>query len=162
MSQAFFGRPERTLVRGGAHVAVYVVPVFAGQLIAFDVTAPQARGRWLPWTVLGFGQNPYEAAAGLADHWCGGRITDLGLVDVMSFEVDGSGWELAIVFRAELSRLPEPEPDRAPHVFEPGHFDAIGRFDPVDLERWVLHSRAPAAAVDPSAPAADAASSMIF
>ncbi|MCK9517846.1 MAG: hypothetical protein M0R74_02285 [Dehalococcoidia bacterium] len=145
MSRAFFGRPETAPVRGGAHVTLYLVPVFERQLVAFDVSAPQARGRWLPWTVLDFGQNPYEAAAGLADRWCGGRITDLALVDVMSFEVEGGGWELAIVFRAELSRLPEPTEDQAPHVFAEGHFDAIGRFDPVDLERWVRQSRQPAA-----------------
>ncbi len=140
-SYAYFGRPERDIVRGGTHVTVYVVPVFEGRLVAFDVTAPQARGRWLPFTVLGFRQNPYEAAAGVADRWCGGMVTDLGIVDVMSFEVDGGGWELAIIFRAELSQLPEPEADRSPYVFEPGAFDAIARFDPVDLERWVLLGR---------------------
>jgi|GEM_PF-876907 len=161
MSYAYFGRPERDIVRGGTHIAVYVVPVYQGRLVAFDVTAPQARGRWLPFTVLGFRQNPYEAAAGVADQWCGGMVTDLGIVDVMSFDVDGGGWELAIVFRAELSHLPEPQRDRAPYVFEPGHFDAIARFDPVDLERWVTAGRPTVTETGPSSNGGDAPG-MIF
>lgn len=144
-SKAIFGRTERTLVRGGAHVSVYLVPVFEGRLVAFDVTAEEARGRWLPWTVLDFGQNPYEAAAGLADQWCGGAVSDLSLVDVMSLTVPGGGWELAIVFRAELMERPKGAPDRTPVFFEPGQYDAIAAFYPVDLQRWVERGANPTA-----------------
>lgn len=134
---AYFGQPAEGFVRNGAHVSVYLVPVFEGALVVFDVTARAARGRWLPWDVLGFGANPYEAAATLADDWCGGAISDLRLVDAMSFPFEGQGWELAIVYRAELTQLPDADEARKPFRFEPGEFDAIGSFDPVDLERWV-------------------------
>src|SRR6188508_3287000 len=137
MAQAYFGKPAATFVPGGAHIAVYLVPVLNGQLVVFDVTASAARGRWLPWNILGFGTNPYEAAAELADLWCGGAISDLRLVDAMSFSVPPEGWELALVFRAELDELPDPDDARRPLLFESGKFDAIGNFDPVDVESWV-------------------------
>lgn len=142
MTQAYFGKPSNSFVPGGAHVAVYVVPVFDGRLMIFDVAASAARGRWLPWDVLDFGGNPYEAAATLVDQWCGGAVWDLSLVDVMSFPVGGEGWELAIVFRAELTELPAGDEARTPVLFERGEFDAIGNFDPIDLERWVKRGAA--------------------
>lgn len=137
MAQAFFGKPAKTFVPGGAHVAVYLVPVFEGRLVVFDVQASAARGRWLPWDVLEFGGNPYEAAAALADAWCDGAVSDLTLADAMSFPFGVEGWELALVFRAELTALPRGDDARTPVVSERGQFDAIGNFDPVDLERWV-------------------------
>src|SRR5512139_876083 len=143
MPQAYFGKPAATFVPGGAHVAVYVVPVFEGRLLVFDVAASAARGRWLPWDILEFGGNPYEAAATLADEWCGGAVADLALADAMSFPFEGASWELALVFRAELTEMPGGDANRTPFLFEPGEFDAIGNFDPVDLERWV--TRVPAA-----------------
>ena len=134
---AYFGQPAESFVRSGAHVAVYLVPVFEGGLVVFDVSARAARGRWLPWDILEFGGNPYEAAATLADNWCGGALSDLSLVDVMSFPFEGEGWELAIVYRAELTELPRADDARTPFRFDPGEYDAIGNFDPVDLQRWV-------------------------
>lgn len=138
MPQAFFGKPAKTFVPGGAHVAVYLVPVFEGRLVVFDVQASAARGRWLPWDVLQFGANPYEAAAELADNWCDGAVSDLALADVMSFPFGADGWELALIFRAELVAIPRGDDARTPFVFDAGEFDAIGNFYPVDLERWVL------------------------
>lgn len=135
--QSFFGPPAPALVAGGAHVTVYLVPVFEGRLVVFDVSVSEARGRWLPWDVLDFGGNPYEAASALADDWCAGAVSDLILVDVMSFQIEGGGWELAIVFRAELNAPPVNDDVRTPFVFAAGAFDAIGSFEPVDLERWV-------------------------
>lgn len=135
--RAFFGKPAASFVEGGAHVTLYLVPVYSNSLVVFDVHVPQARGRWLPWDVLDFGGNPYETASRLADDWCQGNVRDLTLVDVMSFAVPGGGWELAIVFRAELTELPVADEARTPVACEPGHVDAIGSFDPVDLERWV-------------------------
>jgi len=146
---AFFGRPEGAFVPGGTHIAVYLVPVHDGQLVAFDVSAKQSRGRWLPWDILPWRGNPYVTASELADDWCGGALSDLVLVDVLSFEVPGEGWELAIVFRAVLTELPAGEDARRPFVFEPGRFDAIGNFEPVDLERWVLGSPQVAATPTP-------------
>ena len=137
MAQAYFGKPAKSFVPGGAHIAVYLVPVFDGRLVVFDVTAKAARGRWLPWDILDFSGNPYEAASALADQWCGGAVTDLALADAMSFPFGPEGWELALVFRAELKTLPAGDDARTPFVFERGQFDAIGNFDPVDLERWV-------------------------
>lgn len=116
---------------------MYLVPVFAGALVVFDVQAPHVRGRWLPWAVIDYGQNPYEAASILADDWCHEPLRDLSLVDVMSLPAEPGGWELAIVFRAELTALPPASGGRNPTVLAPGHIDAIGGFDPVDLERWV-------------------------
>lgn len=138
---AYFGQPADTFVRGGAHVAVYLVPVFENGLVVFDVSARAARGRWLPWDILEFGGNPYEAAAALADDWCGGALSDLSLVDVMSFPFEGDGWELAIIYRAELTELPAADDVRRSFRFEPGEYDAIGNFDPVDLQRWVERDR---------------------
>jgi hypothetical protein len=135
--RAFFGPPSGSFVPGGTHITVYLVPVFQGGLVVFDVEAKEARGRWLPWDVLDFRQNPYEAAATLADTWCNVALDDLRLVDVMSFPVEGGGWELAIAFRAELFEMPPGDAHRRPFRFEPGRYDAIGPFDPVDIERWV-------------------------
>lgn len=134
---AIFGPPAGDLTEGGAHITVNLVPVFQGRLVAFDVTASEARGRWLPWTVLPFGGNPYETASDLAEEWCRGAVADLRLVDVMSFSLVRGSWELAIVFRAQLTEKPPSLRDRIPSIYEPGHFDAIGSFDPVDLRRWV-------------------------
>ncbi|MCE7929421.1 MAG: hypothetical protein HUU14_08575 [Dehalococcoidia bacterium] len=130
-------------MKQGTMVTVYLVPVHEGRMVTFDVRAREAQGRWLPWSVLEFAGNPYMTASELADDWCDGAISDLSLVDVMSFNPPGGGWELAIVFRAELTALPRPREDRTPAVFDPGRFDAIGPFDPVDLQRWV-EWRAPA------------------
>jgi hypothetical protein len=149
MPDAYFGKPQSNFVPGGAHVAVYIVPVFEGRMVVFDVTANAAKGRWLPWNVLPFGGNPYETAATLADDWCDGAVSALDLVDVMSLPFDNAGWELAIVFRAELTTLPSGDEHRTPYVFPDGRFDAIGNFDPVDLERWVVRT-----GTGPSAPSA--------
>lgn len=157
MSQAYFGKPANTFVPGGAHVAIYVVPVFEGRLLIFDVQASAARGRWLPWDILEFGGNPYEAAATLVDQWCGGAVSDLALADVMSFPFAGGGWELAIVFRAELTEVPADDAARKPVLFELGEFDAIANFDPVDLERWVNRGVAPA-----SGPAKESRAQLLF
>lgn len=151
--RAFFGPPIPSFASGGAHITVYLIPVFEGGLVLFDVGARQARGRWLPWDVLDFGANPYEAASALADDWCNVALRDLSLADVMSFAVEDGGWELAIVFRAELSAMPAGDDVRTPLRFEPGHYDAIGQFDPIDLERWVTAS--PASAGDPTPEAKD-------
>jgi len=91
MSHAYFGRPQPGFTPGGAHVAVYLVPVFAGRLTVFDVTAPGVRGKWLPWTVMEYGANPYETAAALADDWCDGAISALEVADVLSFPFDADG-----------------------------------------------------------------------
>lgn len=136
--RAFFGPPSGSIVPGGTRITVYLVPVFQAGLVVFDVKAEQARGRWLPWDVLDFRQNPYEAAAGLADQWCNVALDDLRLADVMSFPTVDDGWELAINFRAELAEMPAGDAHRTPFRFDPGQYDAIGPFDPVDIERWVL------------------------
>lgn len=137
MPDAYFGKPQPTFVPGGAHIAIYLVPVFQQQLVVFDVKVSAARGRWLPWAILPFAGNPYEAAATLADLWCEGAVADLTLVDVMSFPFEPGGWELAIVFRAELTAPPAGDATRTPIVLPAGQLDAIGNFDTVDLERWV-------------------------
>ena len=137
MADAYFGKPQPSFVPGGTHIAIYLVPVFEGQLVVFDVTAKAARGRWLPSAILPFGGNPYEAAATLAALWCEGAVTDLALADVMSFPFEPGGWELAVVFRAELTTAPAGDGDRTPVILPRSEFDAIGNFDPVDLERWV-------------------------
>ncbi len=125
---------------GGTQLSIYLVPVFEGRLVAFDVEAREARGRWLPWDVLESHENPYEAASELADIWCGVALTSLTLADVMSFTLPSGSWELAVVFRAELSASPLGDPERRPFIYAPHQFDAIGSFDPVDLERWVTAS----------------------
>lgn len=150
MPSAYFGKPATTFEPGGTHVSVYLVPVFDGRLVVFDVAAREARGRWLPWDVLEWGANPYEIASALADQWCDVPLTDLTLADVMSFPVSGGGWELAIVFRAELSAAPAGDDARSPYLFPAGQFDAIGHFDPVDLERWV-RGMSPATRAEPPA-----------
>jgi hypothetical protein len=134
---AYFGPPNDSFVAGGTHITVYLVPVLEGRLVAFDVSAREARGRWLPWDVLDWRGNPYECASALADDWCGGAIGDLRLADVMSFPFEGGGWELALIFRAELTAPAAGDDVRTPYVFPAGAYDAIGNFDPVDLQRWV-------------------------
>ena len=137
MANAFFGPPVDGFTPGGAHITVYLIPVCERRLAVFDVEAREARGRWLPWDVLEWGANPYECASALADQWCDVALSDLALVDVMSFPVEGGGWELAIIFRAELMETPKGDDVRTPFLFPEGQFDALGNFDPVDLARWV-------------------------
>lgn len=139
MARAYFGRPVKGPGDGGLSVTVYVVPVHQERLVVFDVSLAQARGRWLPWDVIDYGANPYEAAAGLVDDWCDGAVSDLALVDVMSLDAPGNGWELAIVFRAELTAMPAGDASRSATGVAVDAIDAIGPFDPVDIERWVRH-----------------------
>ena len=143
MRSAFFGEPAARVVPGGTHITVYLVPVHDGRLTVFDVAAREARGRWLPWDVLDWSANPYECASALADHWCDVSLADLALVDVMSLRVEGGGWELAIIFRGELMEAARGDEARIPFTFPAGQYDAIGPFDPVDLERWVTRAPAP-------------------
>jgi hypothetical protein len=150
-SRAFFGPPQRGPTEGGLQVSVHLVPVHEGRLVAFDVRSAQLRGRWLPWAVIDFRQNPYEAAALLADDWFGDTaLSDLRVADVLSLDGPLGGWEVAIVFRAELEAMPAGDPERMPYVYEAGAFDAIGAFDPVDLERWTSMPAAPVAATPPA------------
>jgi hypothetical protein len=158
---AYFGPPAQTFIPGGTHIAVYLVPVFEGRLTVFDVAAREARGRWLPWDILDWGANPYEAASALVDQWCDVPASDLRLVDVMSFPFEGGGWELAIVFRAELPEPARGDGIRAPHIFAPGQFDELGNFDPVDLERWVTGTVAPKQA-PASSPEPDSRPKLLF
>lgn len=137
MPSAYFGKPSSGFQPGGTHITVYLVPVFERRLTVFDVAAREARGRWLPWDVLDWGENPYEAASRLADQWCDVGLNDLALADVLSLPFEGEGWELAIIFRADLASPARGDADRVPHLFGKGEFDAIGAFDPVDLARWV-------------------------
>jgi hypothetical protein len=137
VARSFFSRPADGFVSGGAHLAVYLVPVFEGGLVVFDVAAPEARGRWLPWNILAFRGHPYEEAAGLADDWCDGEISDLRLIDVMSSASATGSWELAVVFRAELTAVPAGDRDRHPVRLPPGTIEPVGPFEAVDLERWV-------------------------
>ncbi len=142
--RAFFGPPRESFTGGGGHIAVYLVPVFEGRLVVFDVAAREARGRWLPWDVLDYGANPYEAASTLADDWCNTSMLDLTLADVMSFpgeQGQGGSWELAVIFRAELAAQPAGDEVRTPILLDTNQLDAIGSFDTVDLERWVTSNR---------------------
>lgn len=138
--RAFFGPPRGGPAAGGAQISVHLVPVLDGRLAVFDIRDAHVRGRWLPWAVIDYGQNPYEAASILADDWLVEPLRDLSLVDVLSLDAAGGGWELAIVFRAEITKEPPPTAGRQPFLFDAGKYDAIGPFDPVDLERWVTYS----------------------
>lgn len=119
----------------GILLSVHVVPVLEGRIVAFVLDPPGPRGRWLPWTVLPQGANPYEIASTIVDEWCDGAMSDLRLADVISREGDG-GWELAIVFRAELTALPGHERG-APRVCDPQDLAAVQDFEAIDLERWL-------------------------
>ena len=119
----------------GVLLSVHVVPVLEGRIVAFVLDPPGPKGRWLPWTVLPQGSNPYEIASTVVDEWCDGAMSDLRLADVISREGEG-GWELAIVFRAELTALPGHERG-APRVCDPQDLAAVQGFDAVDLERWL-------------------------
>ena len=120
---------------GGVLLTVHVVPVLQGQLVTFLLDSPGPGGRWLPWTVLKQGANPYEIASTIVDEWCDGAMSDLRLVDVISREGD-EGWELAVVFRAELTALPRGERGE-PRVCESRDLATVRGFEPVDLDRWL-------------------------
>jgi hypothetical protein len=133
---ARFGKPAGEFVRGGAHVAVHLVPVLEGRLVAFDVQGPAA-GRWLPWDLLPFEGNPYETAAELGDDWCDGALLDLRVVDVLSLGVPGESWELALVFRAELAAMPAGDDARTPVALATADLGTVKRFGAAELKRWV-------------------------
>jgi len=135
--RAMFGKPVGDLASGGALITTHVVPVFQGKLVIFDLESSAVSGRWLPWTTMEYGENPYVTASAIVDEWCQGAIKELRLVDVMSNQIDSGVWELAIVFRAELSASPLPTPERTPTSVAPREAGRVGHFDQVDLERWV-------------------------
>ena len=135
--QAMFGKPVKDLTAGGTLITAHVVPVLKGELVVFELDSRAVTGRWLPWTTMEYGDNPYVTASAIVDEWCGGAMSDLRLMDVMSFRIDGDIWELAVVYRVELTASPEPTEQRTPVLLEPSQSGPIGRFDQVDLERWV-------------------------
>ncbi len=121
-----------------ATLTVHVVPVFKGVLIAFDVDAPEASGRWLPWTPLEHGGNPWETASAIVGEWCGGAVVELRLVDVIARGA-GAEWGLALVFRAELTALPGGERGQ-PHPCAPPEHGSVRGFAAADLARWLAQS----------------------
>ena len=137
---------------GGVLLTVHVAPVLEGRLVSFVLDGGPG-GRWLPWTTLAQGANPYEIASTIVDEWCDGAMSDLRLVDVISREGDG-GWELAVVFRAELTALPRGERG-APRVCDPQDLAGVQGFEAVDLERWLgaaASDAGSAAAPEPDGP----------
>ncbi len=127
---------------GGVLLTVHVAPVLEGSVVAFVFGADGPPGRWLPWTALPQGANPYEIASTIVDEWCDGAVSDLRLADVISREGE-EGWELAIVFRAALTALPRGERG-APRLCDPQDLAAVQGFAAVDLERWRDMGVAPA------------------
>lgn len=137
MEGAYFPPPRTSFRPGDSFISVHLVPVYQGRLVVFDIEEPPARGRWIPWTVAWFRANPYEVASALVEEWCGSFPDDLRFVDALSFETEGGGWELALVFRAELSERPAGGGARRPVLLERGALTAAGRFEAVELSRWV-------------------------
>ncbi|HJP41058.1 MAG TPA: hypothetical protein QGF35_05075 [Dehalococcoidia bacterium] len=137
MNRAFFGHPKKSFEKGGTYLSVYIVPVVDHELVVFGVEESEARGRWLPWDVMPWGENPYIVASELVDGWCEGAVLELLLVDVMSHYLPGESWELAIVFRALLSRAPGADGVRTPALVPLDRIEDIGSFEAVDIQRWV-------------------------
>jgi hypothetical protein len=158
MPSAFFGPPKGSFQRGGAHIAIYLVPVFEGQLVAFDVSARGAEGRWLPWNVLPYGENPYVEASALADDWCDGAMQDLRLVDVLTGVAEES-WELSLLYRVELTALPGGDGARVPVALAPPLESPVRQFS--DLERWVAAGQ-PSNARRPASPQPSDSPKLLF
>jgi len=74
-------------------------------------------------------------------------VSDLRLVDVLSLDADEDGWELALIFRAELMALPRGDDHRAVALIDGAPGEAIQRFAPVELDRWI---HAPASVEHPN------------
>lgn len=136
MSRAFYPPPREAPVPGGAYVAVVVLPVREGRLVAFDVDDPAARGRWFPWTPLPRETQPWEVAAALVEEWCGVDVADLRLVDALGLEGLGGSWQLTLVFRAELLGLPRGGARRRPVELPLHSLGPTAGFAPADLLRW--------------------------
>lgn len=136
MSSAFYPPPRSEPVPGGLYLAAVVVPVWQGRLVAFDVAEPSARGRWLPWAPIPHGHGPWEAAAEVADDWCG-EVADLRLVDALMGEGLGGSAQLSLVFRAEMLGAPRGDAQRTPVFVEVPPVAPVAGFSPADLARWV-------------------------
>lgn len=136
MSGAFYPPPRSEPVPGGLYLSVVVVPVWQGQLAVFDVVEPSARGRWLPWAPIPHARGPWEAAAEVADDWCG-EVADLRLVDALAGEGLGGSRQLSLVFRAELLAAPRGDAQRTPVLVEVPPAEPVAGFSPADLARWV-------------------------
>ena len=135
--QAIFGKPTKSISPGGTFLTVHIIPVYKRKLIAFDVIAPEAKGQWFPWTVLTFGTEPYEAAANLVDDWCNGSIKRLELCDVLTFKSYEGAWQISLVFRSELTKIPQGVAKRKPLVFEKEIPPVIDKFKGADIQRWM-------------------------
>ena len=136
-AQAIFGKPTKNVSAGGTFLTVHLIPVCERKLIAFDVTAPEAKGRWFPWTVLTFGTEPYEAAANLVDDWCDGSVKRLELCDVLTFKSYEDAWQISLVFRSELTEIPQGDAKRKPLIFEKELPAVIDKFKAADIQRWI-------------------------
>ena len=136
-AQAIFGKPTKSVSAGGTFLTVHLIPVCERKLIAFDVTAPEAKGRWFPWTVLTFGTEPYEAAANLVDDWCDGSVKRLELCDVLTFKSYENAWQISLVFRSELTGIPQGDAKRKPLIFEKELPAVIDKFKAADIQRWI-------------------------
>ena len=154
--KATFGPPRGGISPRGAFVSIYLVPEWDGHLIAFDVVAKEAPGRWLPWTIADFGASPWETASALSNEWCGDTTESIELVDTISFETDSAGWELALVFRARLNALPPGETERIPVVSQPDDARLSVPFAAADLGRWIARQASATASGDLVSPASSA------
>tara|TARA_B110000263_G_C15225814_1_gene472183 strand:+ start:583 stop:1041 length:459 start_codon:yes stop_codon:yes gene_type:complete len=135
--QAIFGKPVKNIGAGGTFLTIHIIPVYKGKLVAFDVTAPEAKGRWFPWTVLNYGIEPYEAAANLVDDWCEGSTQQLSLCDILTFMSYEGAWQISLVFRNELITLPHGDFERKPLLFDKELPTKIDKFQSADIERWI-------------------------
>lgn len=150
---SFFGRPEKSFKAGGAHIAIYAVPVYDGKLVVYDIDASGITGRFLPWTVLAFGGNPYADASLLVDDWCQVPVSSLRLIDVIGGHQAEGSRELAIVFRAELFEPPRGDAHREPVLLDASDLEPIGPFPVTELQRWLAAGTPPApAAPEPANP----------
>ena len=64
-------------------------------------------------------------------------MTDLRLADVIARPARDAIWELAIVFRAELTGAPGGDERRHPHPCAAGEYEGISGFGAVEIERWL-------------------------
>ena len=113
LMRATFGPPTSRPLPGGFLLAIDIVPIFEGRLVAFRWPGLTRAGLdevpiWLPWDYLEFGEPPARAVPRILSQWTGRE--DLGqhvnMVDIYSQVQPDKTWHFSLIFTVTIREIP--------------------------------------------------------